>query len=184
MPAPAEPTTHAPARRRVSAVQAEIVQSRPFRSTAQEATVALLRTASVLNRRLARVLEPWALSPAQYNALRIVRGAGSGGVATCTIRERMIEEGTTITRLVDKLEAAGLIARERSHPDRRQVICRATAEGLRVLAELDDVVDREDEDAMSVLDEEHVEQLITMLDAIRGGSAASAAPRWQPAAAR
>jgi DNA-binding MarR family transcriptional regulator len=77
----------------------------------------------VVNRSLARVVEPSGLSLAQYNALRIIRGAGAGGIPTLSIRERMIEEGTTITRLLDKLEEAGLIRRERSYPDRRQVLC-------------------------------------------------------------
>ena len=78
--------------------------------------MALLRTASVVTRAFARLVEPSGLSWPQYNALRIVRGAGSGGIATLAIRERMIDEGTTITRLLDKLEAAGLIRRERSRP--------------------------------------------------------------------
>ena len=89
-------------------VQSDIGQTRPFRSRAQEATIALLRTASVVGRTYTRVLEPHALSFAQYNALRIIRGAGTGGIPTLAIRERMIEEGTTITRLLDKLEDAGL----------------------------------------------------------------------------
>src|ERR671921_535272 len=108
---------------RRSAVQAEIGQKSPFRSPQQEATVALLRTASIVSRALARVVEPFGLSNAQYNALRIIRGAGAGGIPTLAIRDRMIEEGTTITRLLDKLEEAGLIRHERSLPDRRQVMC-------------------------------------------------------------
>ena len=89
---------------RSSAVQSEIRQSKPFRSPAQEATIALLRTASIVSRALGRVVEPSGLSLAQYNALRIIRGAGSAGIPTLSIRERMIEEGTTITRLLDKLD--------------------------------------------------------------------------------
>ena len=81
--------------------------------------MALLRTASVVRRAVERVVEPSGLSLAQYNALRIVRGAGAGGIPTLAIRERMLEEGTTITRLLDKLEDAGLVRRERSFPDRR-----------------------------------------------------------------
>ena len=118
---------------RPSAIQAEIRQQAGFRSAGQEATVALLRTASVVSRVLARVVEPWGLSLAQYNALRIIRGAGTGGIATLAIRERMIEEGTTITRLLDKLEDAGLVRRERTLPDRRQVICYATPKGQQPL---------------------------------------------------
>ena len=160
-----------------SAVQSEIRQSRPFRSTAQEATVALLRTASVVSRALARVIEPWELSLAQYNALRIIRGAGTGGIPTLAIRERMIEEGTTITRIIDKLEAAGFIRRERSTPDRRQVLCVATASGRKLLDELDPVVDAADEEAMASLDAAQVEQLIDLLDTVRAANAERGAPR-------
>ena len=123
-------------RRRASAVQAEIRQSKPFRSPAQEATVALLRTASVVGRAIARVLEPSGLSLAQYNALRIVRGAGAGGIPTLAIRERMIEEGTTITRLLDKLE-----------------------------------------EAVASLGPRQIEQLITLLDAVRAANAERGAAR-------
>ena len=162
---------------RASAVQAEIRQSRPFRSTAQEATIALLRTASVVGRAIARVLEPSGLSLAQYNALRIVRGAGAGGIPTLAIRERMIEEGTTITRLLDKLEDAGLLRRERELPDRRRVICYTTDAGKRLLDELDPLVDASDEAAVAALDRRQLEQLVSLLDAIRAANAERGAAR-------
>src|SRR5215207_9371890 len=114
VPRPNAPPPRTPTRR--SAVQAEIRQSKPFRSLAQEATIALLRTASIVGRAGARVVEPSGLSLAQYNALRIIRGAGAAGIPTLSVRERMIEEGTTITRLLDKLEESGLIERERAAP--------------------------------------------------------------------
>lgn len=156
---------------RKSAVQSEIQQSRPFKSTRQEATIALLRTASVVGRTFAHVLEPWGLSFAQYNALRIIRGAGAGGIATLAIKDRMIEEGTTITRLLDKLEVAALIKRERSFPDRRQVMCFATLEGSRLLDQIDPLVDAADEDAVSILGERELEQFVAALDALRTANA-------------
>ena len=156
---------------RRSAVGREIRQRRPFRSPSQEATIALLRTASVVSRALARVVEPFGLSLAQYNALRIVRGAGTEGIATLAVRERMIEEGTTITRLLDKLELAGLLERTRSFPDRRQVICHVTAAGRKVLDRLDPLVDQRDVDVMAALDSHQVTQLIDILDALRAANA-------------
>jgi DNA-binding MarR family transcriptional regulator len=164
-------------RRVASAVQAEIGQTKPFRSTRQEATIALLRTASTVSRALERVVEPYELSLAQYNALRIVRGAGSGGIATLAIRERMIDQGTTITRLLDKLEAAGHIRRERSYPDRRQVICRATDAGKRLLDRLDPIVDSADEEALANLTEKDAGTLVDLLDRIRQANAGRGAPR-------
>jgi DNA-binding MarR family transcriptional regulator len=158
-------------------VQQEIKQSRPFKSSAQEATIALLRTASVVGRAVARTIEPWGLSLAQYNALRIIRGAGTAGIPTLAIRERMIEEGTTITRLLDKLEYAGFIRRERSEPDRRQVICFATPEGRRLLDRIDPQVDAADEAAVSALSERQLEQFIALLDTVRDANAERGAPR-------
>jgi DNA-binding MarR family transcriptional regulator len=162
---------------RKSSIQAEIRQTKPFRSVAQEATVALLRTASVVSRALARVVEPSGLSLAQYNALRIVRGAGAGGIPTLAIRERMIEEGTTITRLLDKLEDSGLIRRERSFPDRRQVICYATDSGKTLLDRLDPLVDASDAEAMSGLNDGRLEMLVELLDEVRANNAERGAAR-------
>ena len=166
-----------PARSKPSVVQSEIRQTKPFRSTAQEATVALLRTASIVNRALARVVEPYGLSLAQYNALRIIRGAGTGGIPTLSIRERMIEEGTTITRLLDKLEEAALIRRERSVPDRRQVLCFVTDGGRKLLDTLDPLVNAADEEAVSTLSALELERFIDLLDEVRRSNSERGAPR-------
>jgi len=160
-----------------SSVQSEIRQSRPFRSKKQEATIALLRTASVVGRALGRVLEPWGLSLAQYNALRIIRGAGPDGIATLAVRERMIEEGTTITRILDKLEQSGYIRRERARPDRRQVMCEVTADGRRLLDKIDPLVDAADEDAVASLAVRDIATLIDLLDTVRAANAERGAPR-------
>ena len=163
--------------RRTSAVQREIRQGKPFKSTAQEATIALLRTASVISRAVARVVEPSGLSLAQYNALRIIRGAGTGGIPTLSIRERMSEEGTTITRLLDKLEDGGFIRRERSFPDRRQVICFVTEDGRELLDKLDPDVNAADEDVVSALSEAQLDEFISLLDLVRDANAERGAPR-------
>jgi DNA-binding MarR family transcriptional regulator len=158
-------------------LQAEMRQGRPFKSMNQEATVALLRTASVVTRAFARIVEPAGLSFAQYNALRIIRGAGSGGIPTLAIRERMVNQGTTITRLLDKLEAAGLITRERSFPDRRQVICYATDGGKELLDHLDPQVDALDEKVVGFLPPGRLKEFIRVLDEVRKVNAERGAPR-------
>ncbi|HUS62869.1 MAG TPA: hypothetical protein VMY34_11770, partial [Acidimicrobiales bacterium] len=103
--------------------------------------------------------------------------AGTGGIATLAVRERMIEEGTTITRLLDKLDDSGLITRERAAPDRRQVVCYATAAGRKLLDRLDPLVDASDAEAVDALEDDELERLITMLDAIRAGNARRGAAR-------
>lgn len=105
---------------------------------------------------------------AQYNVLRILRGAGSEGLPTLTIRERMIEEAAGITRLIDKLEGAGLVLRDRTiSPDRRQVYCRITEAGLALVTELDGPVKEISDLALSALDDEQLDTFCELLDALR-----------------
>jgi DNA-binding MarR family transcriptional regulator len=183
MPAPQD-TVSSPPRQGSKGVQEEIGQSRPFVSRRQEAAVSLLRTASVIRRYFDRVVEPFGLGLAQYNALRIVRGAGAGGIATLAIRDRMLEEGTTITRLLDKLEGAGLLRRERAFPDRRQVICHATEAGVALLARIDPLIDASDALVVENLTDEHVDTLVRLLDEVRAGNAVRGAARCSTTAPR
>jgi DNA-binding MarR family transcriptional regulator len=147
----------------------EIQQTRPFRSDSQEAALALLRTASVVSRRFARVVEPHGISLAQYNVLRILRGAGPAGLPTLAIRDRMIDEGSTVTRLLDKLEEAGLVSRDRSRPDRRQVLCTITPAGEAMLVALDPAMAAADDATMSVLGAAELRTLIALLGTLRTG---------------
>ncbi len=121
----------------MTTLREELQQTRPFGSPAHEAMLSVARTASLIERTTAKLLAPHGLSTAQYNVLRILRGAGAAGLPTLTIRERLIDPAAAITRLVDKLERAGFIARERDAADRRQVTCVITAAGLAVLEQLD-----------------------------------------------
>ena len=166
--------THEQTERQASAdIRQELQQSRPFRSESQEATLALMRTASVVGRRMARVVEPYGLSPAQYNVLRILRGAGPDGLPTLAIRDRMIEEGSTVTRLLDKLEAATLVSRSRCRPDRRQVLCWITDEGSALLTMLDPLIDAADAATIAMLEPAVRRQFIDTLARIRMGPEAA-----------
>jgi DNA-binding MarR family transcriptional regulator len=85
---------------------------------------------------LARVAREVGLSAPQYRVLRILRDAGEP--LSCTqIAERMVCRDPDITRLVDKLERSGLVARERSSQDRRVVLSRITPQGAELVAPLD-----------------------------------------------
>ncbi len=121
----------------VAKLQAEIKQRKPFTSLEQEAFLNLLRTADVLTQGLERVLKPYELSPTQYNVLRILRGAGPGGRSCREVAERMLTRDPDITRLLDRLEARGLVARARELRDRRVITTRVTRRGLALLARLD-----------------------------------------------
>ena len=121
-----------------SVLQDELRQSRPFASLEQEATLGIERTAAVLRHGIAESLRPHGVTPAQYNVLRILRGAGRGGLCRHEISDRLVTQVPDVTRLLDRMETAGLVTRERSEEDRRLVTTRITDAGLALLARLDE----------------------------------------------
>jgi DNA-binding MarR family transcriptional regulator len=153
----------------LSAIAREIQQRRPFRTKGQEVVVSLLRTSDVLRRFVARVLEPYGVTPQQYNVLRILRGAGEDGCPTLSIGERMIEEAPGITRLIDRLEIKGLVRRQRCAEDRRQVLCWLTSEGRTLVDRIDEPMDAADDDAVGMLSSDEQTTLCELLDKIRAG---------------
>jgi len=150
-----------------SAIRREIKQTRPFRSAGQEAAVALLRTADVLRTDIERALEPFGVTGQQYNVLRILRGARPEPLPTLEIAERMIERSPGITRLLDRLEDAGLVTRERCDEDRRRVLCRITKQGLAVLTRADGPLDAIERARLDRLDAGELAALAAALERIR-----------------
>lgn len=153
--------------RRTRSVQDEIQQKRPFHSKGQEAFLALLRTADMARHRFSTLFEREDLTFQQYNVLRILRGAGDKGLPTLEIGGRMIERTPGVTRIVDRLERKGWVARDRGRQDRRRVWCRITPSGLDLLARLDEPVAETDDAVFRGLSDEELDGLISVLDDIR-----------------
>lgn len=97
----------------------------------------LLRLHEDLLADVTALLKGHGITAPQYNVLRILRGAGSGGLTGTGIAAAMITRVPDVTRLVDRLEAAGLVRRERCREDRRVMHVRIEAAGLALLARLD-----------------------------------------------
>jgi DNA-binding MarR family transcriptional regulator len=153
--------------RKIRTLREEIRQTKPFSSPAQEAILGLYRTADLLQRTFAQIVEPRDISLQQYNVLRILRGAGKQGTPTLDIADRMIEKTPGITRLLDKLEAKQLVRRERCPDDRRQVLCWITPRGLHLLADLDKPLTSAGEKVAQPLKSSELQTLIALMEKIR-----------------
>lgn len=93
----------------------------------------------MLSRGLVSILKSEDVSANQYNVLRILRGSPDG-LLCGEIASRMITRDPDITRLLDRLEKRALISRCRETKDRRMVMARITADGLNLLARLDEPI--------------------------------------------
>ncbi len=119
----------------------DIKQAKPFSSLEEEACLNLARTASELADGLELLLREHGISPAQYNVLRILRGAGAAGLCRNEIRDRLVARMPDVTRLLDRLETIGFVRRQRDTVDRRQVETFITDAGIGLLAKLDEPVE-------------------------------------------
>jgi DNA-binding MarR family transcriptional regulator len=102
---------------------------------AQDVLVNLLRSYDCLWSELGKFFQRFDLTPQQYNVLKALSSCG-GGVACQAIAEQLLNRVPDITRLLDRLEQAGLIRRERCCTDRRVVRTYLTEAGRAKVGEV------------------------------------------------
>jgi DNA-binding MarR family transcriptional regulator len=148
-------------------LRAEIKQTIPFASREQEAYLSLLRTTDALQTSVEAKLKEFGLTGTQYNALRILRGAGAEGLPCSEIGERMITRDPDVTRLLNRLEKRGLVVRVRAKIDRRVIHGKITAAGLRLLREMDEPVERHNRAMLKHVGKQELGELIELLELVR-----------------
>jgi DNA-binding MarR family transcriptional regulator len=151
-------------------IREELKQTRPFASLEEEVAVEVHRTAQVLMRWLVEELKPSSITPSQYNVLRILRGSSPQPLSATEICSRMVTYDPDLTRLLDRLETAGMVRKERDAKDRRVVNVHITKLGR-------DTVESAMEAARARLHEElggigkaRLEQLADLLERVRGNT--------------
>jgi DNA-binding MarR family transcriptional regulator len=147
----------------------ELRQQKPFRSLREEALLNIARTEAVARERLERVLAPHGLTMTQYNVLRILRGAGTNGLCRNEIGQRLISRMPDVSRLLDRMEAAGLVSRVRSTEDRRLVNTTLTSKGRKLVDALDDDIADAQAEQVGHMTKVQLRTLIDLLGLARSG---------------
>ncbi|GAB3623294.1 MarR family transcriptional regulator [Mariniluteicoccus endophyticus] len=100
-----------------------------------QAVASLMRVHQLLSAQLDDLLRPFGLTFARYEVLVLLSFSRRGAVSLGRIGERLQVHATSVTPLVQRLAAAGLIERRRDPDDGRAVLASLTDEGRRVLGE-------------------------------------------------
>lgn len=146
---------------------ADKTATRRFDSPEQEAFLGLWRTYDRLRALEDELFARHELTAQQYNALRLLRGQRPRLMLTLALAGRLISRAPDITRLLDKLEARGLVVRERPAGDRRTVAVGITAPGLALLRDLDREVRACHERQLGHMKRSDLHALIELLRAAR-----------------
>lgn len=145
----------------------ELKMTRPFKSVEEEAILSIARTSAVLEHAGAEALKPFNLTITQYNVLRILRGAGEQGLCRNEVGERLVTRVPDVTRLLDRMETAGLVVRERGGDDRRYVATRITDKGLKLLEKIDRELPAIHAQQLGHISQKRLRELISLLEEVR-----------------
>jgi len=99
-------------------------------------TVSIMHTANMLEGKLTPLMKSFNLTNAQYNILRILRGAHPANLNVSDIRERVMYPSSDVTRLLDKLVDKQLVDRRFCEEDRRKVELKISNKGLQLLNDI------------------------------------------------
>ena len=150
-------------------LQQDLKQKKPFRSLQQEAYLSVVRTSTALTDAMEELVKSRGISATQYNVLRILRGSDVEGLCRNALRDRMLTRMPDMTRLLDRMEEAGLVVRVREGEDRRMVMTRITEKGRRLLEELDAPVLALHKRQMARLTDAELRSLSDLLTLVRDG---------------
>ncbi len=150
-----------------SKLQQDIKQTKPFANVESEVYLSVVLLAQELGSPVKALLKQAGLSPAQYNVLRILRGAGEEGLTCSEVGKRMVHRVPDVSRILDRLEGRGLIARCKHDGDRRIVLARIVPAGKALIDPLDGPMAEVHATTLGTMPTEQLQALRDLLDAAR-----------------
>jgi MarR family transcriptional regulator, 2-MHQ and catechol-resistance regulon repressor len=153
----------------------ELKISSDFQSVEHEVFLSLLVTVDRISRRHNEFMADYNISSKQYNILRILRGAGEGGLPVMEIGRRMIEKSPDVSRIIDRLIDLGYVKRRRQRSDRRVVMVTISQKGLDLLEQMDVPVMKDVRGMLAKLEQKDIQKLTTLLEKVRASVYA-----WRP----
>ncbi len=150
-----------------SSLASAIRQTQPFTSVGQEVYLSVLFTASLLSHCMDVFLKQYGITQAQYNVLRILRGAGPAGLGRNEIGERLVNAMPDVSRLLDRMESVGWISRARNRQDRRQVAASITTAGRKILKIIEKPINELHQAQIKGIAPANLKQLIKTMSELR-----------------
>ena len=147
--------------------EAQTVRLPKFDSLQQQAFLELWKTYDCLKAEEDLVFGQFDISSQQYNALRLLKAVAPQPLAVSALGQRMITRAPDMTRMLDRLEQRGWIARVRRDDNRRVVEVTITPDGTKLLQQIAKPIRACHQRQFGHLSDEQLTQLIGLLRATR-----------------
>ena len=113
------------------------IKQSKFKTAHHKLLLNIIYTAGLLNAQQTRFFKKYDLSPQQYNVLRILRGQYPHPASVGLVQDRMLDQMSNASRLIEKLKQKSLLERRECKEDRRQVDVMLTESGMNLLSLID-----------------------------------------------
>lgn len=143
------------------------IKQKKFANEHHKMVVNIIYTANWIGYRQSKFMKAYGISPQQYNILRILKGQLPNAASVNLLIDRMLDKMSNASRLVEKLKQKGLVERKVCEKDRRQVDVVITKKGLKLLEDMNEEFEKQEEDLRTITKEEAAE-LNRILDKLRG----------------
>ncbi len=130
------------------------------------AATSIMRAQQIVLARVDEALKPFDLTFARYEALVLLTFSQRGSLPLGKMGERLMIHPTSVTNIVDRLEAQGLVERVGHPTDRRTTLCEITKAGRARVRAATDAVTAIDLGITGLTDRE-VDTLTSLLGTLR-----------------
>ncbi len=133
----------------------------------RDVIIGLMQSGNMAHDQINTLLQSYGLTLQQFNVLRILRGRNGSAACLESITNDMIQRMSNTSRLVDRLMVKALVDRKVCEKNRRKVDIFITDKGLKLLAEIDPVLDARELEITSCLTSQEKEQLFQLLEKLK-----------------
>jgi MarR family transcriptional regulator, multiple gene regulator MgrA len=144
----------------------KLIATKNFTSEHHRGLVGLIFVGNWIVSRHQQFFKQYDITMQQYNILRILRGQHPKAANINTLKDRMLDKMSDVSRLVERLRKSELVERKSCEMDRRAVDVKITAKGLQLLRTIDGEIDKLDDCLKSSLNDREVVQLNKLLDKV------------------
>jgi DNA-binding MarR family transcriptional regulator len=136
-------------------------------STATETIYALRTAAAHIERTLSRAIEPYGITSAQFELLQAIAKANGKSGGCSGLGKQLAAPGPDVTRMLDRLDAAGLVSRSRDEKDRRVVHAVLTEKARELLDVATPVVSQAEATLFDGVEDGDVSRLSELLNTLK-----------------
>lgn len=111
----------------------ELWEERIGDASAMRLATSIMRVQQLVLASLDAAVKPFDITFARYEVLVLLSFSRAGHLPLSLIGERLMVHPTSVTNLIDRLEAQGLVSRTTDAADRRRTLAALTPAGRRVL---------------------------------------------------